>query len=166
MDTHKPNSVLDIRDGIAMVRGCVRGLQTFIEFDANTEMTKADDNLKERVEEQKIEFEISKRNGGTPLEELIEQERAALPPADELTPITEEIFMQYLQDEDAARLAKIAAEEKENAKILKKVRRSGRRRRRQSGRRRERVDKGGRERVEEKRGKRRGARTVHTRGTN
>ena len=122
----KVNKVMDIRDCVAIMRA-VRGQPRRIQVEMvdvvykedgvtvkrpATSMAIASERLTKHTRALMTERDEVRARGGIPIEEMIEEERMALPPGG--TPVTEKTFFKWLEDRQKRRV-KEAAQTKANA---------------------------------------------------
>jgi hypothetical protein len=123
---YKVNKVMDIRDCVAIMRA-VRGQPRRIQVEMvdvvykedgvtvkrpATSMSIASERLTKHTRALMTERDDVRARGGIPIEEMIEEERMALPPGG--TPVTEKTFFKWLEDRQKRRV-KEAAQTKANA---------------------------------------------------
>jgi len=123
---YKVNKVMDIRDCVAIMRA-VRGQPRRIQVEMvdvvykedgvtvkrpATSMSIASERLTKHTRALMTERDEVRARGGIPIEEMIEEERMALPPGG--TPVTEKTFFKWLEDRQKRRV-KEAAQTKANA---------------------------------------------------
>ena len=123
---YKVNKVMDIRDCVAIMRA-VRGQPRRIQVEMvdvvykedgvtvkrpATSMAIASERLTKHTKALMTERDEVRARGGIPIEEMIEEERMALPPGG--TPVTEKTFFKWLEDRQKRRV-KEAAQTKANA---------------------------------------------------
>jgi len=123
---YKVNKVMDIRDCVAIMRA-VRGQPRRIQVEMvdvvykedgvtvkrpATSMSIASERLTKHTKALMTERDEVRARGGIPIEEMIEEERMALPPGG--TPVTEKTFFKWLEDRQKRRV-KEAAQTKANA---------------------------------------------------
>jgi hypothetical protein len=131
----KVNKVIDVRDCVAIMRA-VRGQPRRIQVEmvdatykedgktekrAATTISLASERLTKHCKELINERNEIRERGGIPIEELIEEERMALPPGG--TPVTEKTFFKWLEDrkkrrEKEKRDAKVEAKKKKHGNFL------------------------------------------------
>lgn len=111
---HKVGHVLDVRNATAMVRGD----KVFLEITkgSDAEILAASERLTEHVQEKKEENDAIRAQGGIPIEQLIEEQRAQLS-FENLTPVTKERFFAW---KEKKRKAKEAAWEEKRQAAAKK----------------------------------------------
>ena len=116
----KVNKVIDVRDCVAMMRA-VRGepRRICVEMLDKTKITLASERLTKHVKALIVERDELRARGGIPIEEMIEEERMALPPGG--TPVTKETFFAWLK----ARKLRREKEKKEKSAEKAKKRKGG-----------------------------------------
>lgn len=108
----KKNKIVDIRDCVAIMRA-VRGQPRRIQVEmveatekhAATTLAIASERLAKHCKALIVERDEVRARGGIPIEEMIEEERMALPPGG--TPVTEKNFFKWLADRKARKIKEI-----------------------------------------------------------
>jgi len=110
---HKVDTVVDIRGAVAMVRG----EKVILELTKENKGTisSCSQQLTDHIMEIKQENDEIRAQGGIPIEQLIEEQRAALD-SDKLTPVTKERFFAWKEKKKKAKEAEWEAQRKEAAK--------------------------------------------------